>query len=57
LQKLNQGESLDPPQLADEFGVNLRTNAVLMAVSASNGVTRLGVVFDRAQRGILTHNR
>jgi predicted DNA-binding transcriptional regulator YafY len=25
LQKLNQGESLDPQQLADEFGVNLRT--------------------------------
>jgi predicted DNA-binding transcriptional regulator YafY len=23
--KLNQGESLDPPKLADEFGVNLRT--------------------------------
>ena len=25
LTKLNQGESLDPKELADEFGVNLRT--------------------------------
>lgn len=25
LTKLNQGESLDPQALADEFGVNLRT--------------------------------
>ncbi|WP_305608441.1 hypothetical protein [Rhodoferax sp.] len=46
MQKLNQGESLDPPQLADEFGVNLRTNAVLMAVSSG----RVSEVLNRKRR-------
>jgi rRNA-processing protein FCF1 len=41
LQKLNQGESLDPQQLADEFGVNLEDRLISISKRASRTIKSL----------------